>query len=123
MTTATEKIVENKLLTVLARASMLLAAPLMATMLGTVGWYFSGQAEAAAAIQERFVRVETVQSSHGQDIALLKQADANDQARRDRDQADIKVQLDRLQASVSQLSNTVSALTAVLEAQQRASSR
>ncbi len=119
MTTTTEKIVDNKLLTLFARASMLLAAPLMAGMLGTAGWYFNTQSAAFAGMDLRFGRLEAGFATHAQDIALLKQSNATDQIQRDRDQVEIKTQLERLQSSVSQLSSSVAALTAVLEAERR----
>jgi hypothetical protein len=119
MTTATEKIVENKLITVLARASMILATPLLGALITIGGWYLNSQAEASAAVGARVTMVETTQAIHAQDIALLKQSNASDQIRRDRDQAEIKAQLERLQISVTQLSSSVAALTAVLDAERR----
>ena len=98
---------------------MILAAPLMAAMVSVAGWYFSSQAEASSALVDRVSKIETVQGAQAQDLALLKQANTTDQIRRDRDQTEIKGQLDRLQASVSQLSNSVAALAAVLEAERR----
>lgn len=119
--TATDKIVESKLVILLARGGMILATPLLATIIAVAGWYFSSQSDVAAATLLRVEQVERVQATHAQDLALLRQADTTDQIRRDRDQAEIKAQLERLQSSVSQLSNSVAALTAVLEAERRVS--
>lgn len=123
MSITPEQIVDNKILTLVARACMILAAPLMAGLLGVSGWYFNGQSTAAEAMLRRVVAIESQAAVFGQDIALLKQAGARDQVQRDRDQIEIKNQLERLQSSVSQLSNSVAALTAVLEAERRATNR
>ena len=119
MPSPTERIVQNKLLTAVARASMNLSAPLLTAVLATAGWYFTGQNDALAAVDGRVDHVIVVLNSQGQGIALLKQAGASDQVRRDREQSEIKTELASLRAAVSQLSNVVAAQTAVLEGLRR----
>ena len=114
MTSPTERIVQNKLLTAVARASMNLSAPLLTAVLATAGWYFTGQIDALAAVDGRVDHVVVVLNSQGQDVALLKQAGASDQVRRDHEQSEIKTELASLRAAVSQFSNVVAAQTAVL---------
>jgi|GEM_PF-5768247 len=118
-----ERIIENKGLTAFTRISMVLVGPVLTIMMAIGGWYFSSQADAATQLTLRVVTNEHTLASYGQDLALLKQAGTSNLLRSDRDQTEIKAQLDRLQSNVIDLSNSVAALTAVLEAERRAKSQ
>lgn len=115
-----QRLVDSVIVTALARLSMLLALP----TLGLIFWLYSGwQDERLEKLQTQID--QTQQSAKEASVLALKLSDrlvavetkqVQDAASSERFQAATLNRLDRVQDSIVGLSNTVSALTATLQA-------
>ena len=115
-----QRLVDSVIVTALARVSMLLALP----TLGLIFWLYSGwQDERLEKLQTQID--QTQQSAKEASVLALKLSDrlvavetkqVQDAASSERFQAATLNRLDRVQDSIVGLSNTVSALTATLQA-------
>lgn len=115
-----QMLVDSVIVTALARLSMLLALP----TLGLIFWLYSGwQEERLEKLQKQID--QTQQSAKESSVLGLKLSDrlvavetkqVQDAASSERFQAATLNRLDRVQDSIVGLSNTVSALTATLQA-------
>jgi hypothetical protein len=121
--TGSQKIAENVLLLAIARVSMALALPTIGLIAFLGSQWLEGKFDAQANVVNQQITTVTATATRANDVAskvndrliAVEVKQVQDAASSDRFQTSTLTRLDRIQDSLVQLSNTVSALTATLQ--------